>query len=728
MQNLEFENAILNKAWDKITPTWPLQNIIACNPIGGFENLEFEEAIKKANQYFAQKELPKQLEEINRITIKWCQVFFDQGQATIKMPGKEEGFYEAWKNLVVFDDQIHKNIKEKIEELKNLPTDPKSAILECLRNLKINKDQYLEFTILMLTSLSGWASYVKYLGQWSYNKDPKIMADYLAIRMIITRMIWDDAKDLLTWHKSHLENSDWKKQVEEIKHNELEHNRDLLNQLNNLKNSNLQNKVKYDAQLVFCIDVRSEQFRRSIESLGNYQTFGFAGFFGIPTSIENDLTNESYPSCPVLLSPKHVVREHGVCSHDLNKKRKVGAARLNSLKKYYQALKYNFTTPIPLAEGMGMWSGLWMLCRTAFPKLTNKFGRKFINLHQPKVATSPNTDSISFEERVNYAAGALKTMGLIKNFSDIVIFCGHGSATENNAYATSLDCGACGGRQGGSNAKILAKILNEKEVRESLKTKGIEIPQSTIFIGAIHNTTTDEVELYDHDLTLSEKLLTLKNHLVLAGKINRLSRAKEMGMENCDSQEEVDQFIMKKSYSWSETRPEWGLARNAAFIVAPRNLTKDIDLSGRAFLHSYDWQIDEDNSALSLILNAPMVVAQWINSQYLFSTINNIAYGSGSKITANITGKIGVMQGNGSDLMNGLSMQSVYMDDKKQYHKPARLMTFVYAPSNKIDEVILKSPKLEELFKNQWVKLYCLDPRNNQIYKLDSDLNWLKFE
>ena len=119
-----------------------------------------------------------------------------------------------------------------------------------------------------------------------------------------------------------------------------------------------------------------------------------------------------------------------------------------------------------------------------------------------------------------------------------------------------------------------------------------------------------------------------------------------------------------------------------------------------------------------------MVVAQWINSQYLFSTVDNTAYGSGSKVTQNVTGKLGVMQGNASDLMHGLPLQSVYATDDEPYHEPLRLLTVVYAPRSMLDEIIREQHVLKKLFGNGWVTLACIDPAHNQPQILKRDLKW----
>jgi uncharacterized protein YbcC (UPF0753/DUF2309 family) len=166
------------------------------------------------------------------------------------------------------------------------------------------------------------------------------------------------------------------------------------------------------------------------------------------------------------------------------------------------------------------------------------------------------------------------------------------------------------------------------------------------------------------------------------------------------------------------------LARNAAFIVGSRLLTKNIDLEARVFLHSYEWQKDDDGASLAAILTAPMVVAQWINCQYLFSTLDNVAYGSGSKITHNISGKIGVMQGNASDLMHGLPLQSIAVNDRDIYHQPMRLLTVIHAPRQRISQVIQGHDILKKLIGNGWVNFTCLDPLDGHTYNINRDLSW----
>lgn len=715
----------LTNSWKKIAPFWPLKNLIAVNPIAGFEDLRFEEGLKQAAAYFQQKEIPKGMEQVNRETIKWLQAFFDQGQSTIQMPLRENGLLKSVLSLLRFDKQIHKGDHTKIQWLAQMPAQPETLIIEnTLSYLGIHPSEHELFLTLMLTTLPGWAAYIQYRTNWADTADaqhphPVTQAAYLALRLILTCLVWPAAKELLDWHRKAREQADTTITYNTVAGNEAAYQKQLLQALGRVEKP--PSGTRAEAQLVFCIDVRSEPFRKALEAKGGYETYGFAGFFGVPVAIENAVTGEAYASCPVLLKPAYNIREKPVSSHHSCEN---SHYRLQGIKKLYQSLKYTFTAPFSLVETIGAASGFWMGVKTLYPTGAASLQSTLKKSIAGNYTLYPDISNIPFSQQVAFGAGALKMIGLTDNFAPIVVFCGHGSATENNAYATALDCGACGGRHGAPNAQILATILNNQDVRYELKKQQIDIPTGTIFLAAEHNTTTDEVEIYSRKIpdSFAARLQTLRDDLKLAGNENSLWRSGELGVRT--DRKRAQQAAALRASDWAQVRPEWGLAGNAAFIAGPRWLTKDVHLDGRSFLHSYEWEKDNDGASLTTILTAPMIVAQWINAQYFFSTLDNVAFGGGSKITKNITGKIGIMQGNASDLMHGLPLQSVYKSDAAPYHTPMRLSVVVYAPKARIGQIVQQHKILQKLFGNGWVYMICLDPQDQQQYQLNRDLTW----
>ena len=718
-------HAAIAKSWSKIAPFWPLKNLVAVNPVAGFEGLRFEEALAQANAFFQQQEMPAGMQAVNRESIKWLQAFFDQGQSTIRMPLRNLGLFTSTLSLIRFDKRLHGNDNQKIQWLTHLPQDPEEAIAEALFYLGIKVSEQEQFLTLLLTTLPGWAAHIQYRANWPDAEDARnphtvTQAQYLAFRLVLTCLVWPEAKKLLTWHKIALEKADITRMLGTVARSETDYRDNLTQLLDGVQVP--PQKARADAQLVFCIDVRSEPFRRALEAQGHYETFGFAGFFGIPVSIGNPVTGESYASCPVLLQPAYEIAENPICSQPVVCAD--GHHRLQSVKKLYQSLKYTFTTPFSLVETMGLASGLWMGLQSLSPNGAARIKDAVKQSIAPAYSVTPDVSAIPLSQQVAWGAGALKMMGLTEHFAPLVVFCGHGSTTTNNAYATALDCGACGGRHGAPNARILAAILNKSEVREELRQQGIDVPGDTTFLAAEHNTTTDEVELFDELIPagFSTQLQLLKKALEYARIKNSLWRSKEMGVSA--HAKNASEVTALRARDWAQVRPEWGLARNATFIVAPRWLTKGVNLEGRSFLHSYEWEKDSSGSLLTTILTAPMVVAQWINAQYFFSTLDNVAFGSGSKITKNITGKIGVMQGNASDLMHGLPLQSVYKTDDEPYHKPVRLTVVIYAPRERIEGIVHQHEILQKLFGNGWVHLICYDPCDQTKHLLKRDFTW----
>lgn len=656
---------LVARASDVVPPVWPLKRFIARNPLEGLERLPFEDAVAVAAQYWEVGNDPCWT-AVNREVIKWCSACFDLGQAAIAMPGRGRGFYAAFADLAPLDGRL--------KGLPPLPATPEDAISRCLDRLGVPDGE--EFIRQSLAALPGWAGYLK--GQGA-------LLDYVAVRLAITCALWPEAR-LLPLPQPRRPDF-----VDAMEAAEARYRSALVDRLvTQARPMRAAWRNAPDAQLVFCIDTRSEPLRRALEQSGNYETLGCAGFFGLPISVRGAEDDEAHPACPVLIEPRHEVVEPSSRS-----------PWLKGFRAVYQALKYNFTTPFALVELLGAWCGLLMLVQTQGPE----------SVTRDPAGPAPDHGAIPLSEQVAMAEGALRSMGLIDHFAPLVVLCGHAASTRNNAYAAALDCGACAGNPGGPNARVLAAILNTPAVRDALAGRGLGVPAHTWFVAAEHETTTGTVTLFDPGAVP-------ERHREALDRLQRDLRQVRTRV--------VDADAVRRSRDWAEVRQEWGQAGNAAFIVGPRRLTRPLDLEGRCFLHTYDWRSDPDGTVLEGILTGPLVVGHWISSQYLFSALDNVRYGGGSKVTQNVVGKLGIMQGNASDLMHGLPLQSVHETDDVRRHEPLRLLAVVYAPRAQVEALVERHQTLHRLFRNGWMTLVVIDPAEDDAWRLERDGGWFR--
>ncbi|MEO9150158.1 MAG: putative inorganic carbon transporter subunit DabA, partial [Burkholderiaceae bacterium] len=330
----------------------------------------------------------------------------------------------------------------------------------------------------------------------------------------------------------------------------------------------------------------------------------------------------------------------------------------------------------------------------------------------------PNAGAV--DATADMLGGVLAAIGLPdgqEGFAPLVLLAGHGAQTANNPLQASLDCGACGGQSGDVNARVLAHLLNHPALRTALAAKGTTIPDDTRFIAGLHNTTTDDVTLYEADIAgtgwgadATRALESLRRALAEAGRRTRAERAPLLGLAHLAADDAaLAQSIRSRANDWAQVRPEWGLADNAAFIVAPRRRTQRMRLGGRSFLHDYDHRADSEGKVLELIMTAPMIVTNWINLQYHASTVDNTRYGSGNKTLHNVVGgRIGVFEGNGGDLRIGLALQSLH-DGERLRHTPLRLSVFIEAPRKMIDRIVDRHDVVRQLVEHGWLHLLRID-------------------
>ena len=467
------------------------------------------------------------------------------------------------------------------------------------------------------------------------------------------------------------------------------------------------------SQSVWCIDVRSERMRRHLESAGHHETFGFAGFFGI-TGRATHPEGTSFDQCPVIVTPTIEIE--------------VPHRRLETVPAMTLAATRIAARPglgFAVAEASGAAAFAAALTASLAPQTWRRILDRSVR-GQARPAPVVLRDladpsrRLTSHECADAAEAMLRTIGLTDGFAPVLVLAGHGSTTENNAYATAYDCGACGGNPGLLNAMAMAQVLNDLAVRAELARRGIRIPQTTRVLAALHDTTTDQVRIQKPSPADAEAAERVEPALAAASRLAAAERRPGLptqGRRSVRRRQRVGASLAARATDWSEPMPEWGLAGCAAIIVGPRHLTRGIDLAGRTFLHSYDRHHDPDGAVLTAILDAPVIVSQWIASQYWFSSVAPTALGAGDKTTHNVLGDIGVLSGAHGDLRTGLPWQALFAGDPgtrpdascRPQHVPARHLVVIDADPSVLAHAVRQSPAVMALLTHDWMGLVALD-------------------
>jgi len=496
-----------------------------------------------------------------------------------------------------------------------------------------------------------------------------------------------------------------------------------------------------EAQLVFCMDEREESFRRHLEELNPaVETLGAAGFFGIPMYYKGLDEAHTTPLCPVVITPAHIVEEIA----------KPGAEQTLSAHRrahhWFERCAYLIHHRLrrePLSahltiDLMAPFTLLGLLGDMLLPNVLAGFRQWFQRALDPEVPTAlrftekgDDTSSLpklgfSDGEQADRLENFLRTIGLTEGFAPIVCMIAHGSTSLNNPHEAAHDCGACGGRRGGPNARVFAAMANRAEVRRLLAGRGILIPEDCWFVGAQHNTCSDEIDWYDLEAlpeSLRAPFASLRACLHEAQALSAHERCRRfLPAAEQLSPQQAFAHVRRRAADLSQVRPEFGHASNAAAIIGRRALTQGLFLDRRAFLISYDPAGDATGSIIESVLLTAGPVGAVINLEYYFSTVDNDRFGCGTKIPHNVTGLFGVMEGASSDLRTGLPKQMI------EIHEAMRLQVIVEAKTAVLEQIYQRQAPLRELIANGWIHLSAIDPESGDIFLFERGRGFVRWQ
>ena len=646
----------------------------------------------------------------------WAGDYLDEGQALWAAP-RGKGAYAAWRAVATHD------LTPEIVGLAGFaafvadgPETAKLSLASSVKRLRLPSASMQTYFHALLTTLGGWAQYARYK-LWQARlagHDDDTITELLCIRLLWEQALFDRYEQQIgpAWqatmaaHARAVEPTE-EQVVDAILQEACERAAQReLGQMLAAPGARIEPPAPV-LQAAFCIDVRSEVFRRALESVDpGIQTLGFAGFFGLTASHRRFASDVAEHRLPVLLNAGLTSRSGDATDAPADRAARYKARATRAWGRFKLAAVSSFA----FVEAAG-------------PIYIVKLVRDALGLHGNGAVNEPAPYAdpvLDLPTRIDMATSILRAMSLTADFAPLVLLVGHGANVVNNPHASGLHCGACGGYSGEVNARLLAGLLNDAEVRAGLLGAGIAVPPGTLFVGALHDTTTDSVSLYAHDHPSPSRRTDIKRArtwLARAGALARGERALRLPRARSG------RSVARRSRDWAETRPEWALAGCKAFIAAPRARTTGKSLQGRAFLHDYDWRQDDGFGVLELIMTAPVVVASWISLQYYGSSVAPGLFGGGNKLLHNVIGGIGVVEGNGGMLRAGLPWQSVH-DGRQLVHEPLRLTVCIEAPREAMSAILERHPGVRALFDNRWLHLFALDDAGEMGWRYRGALEW----
>jgi uncharacterized protein YbcC (UPF0753/DUF2309 family) len=474
--------------------------------------------------------------------------------------------------------------------------------------------------------------------------------------------------------------------------------------------------TKTTFQALFCIDERECSLRRHIENIDPHcETLGTPGFFGVEFYSQPENAKFYDKLCPAPMTPKYLIKE-------------IGAKTERKHELLYTNKTHTFLRGGLMSVTFGFWAGVRIFLNLFKPKMSPAISNAFLHTDASAQLTIENSHTedrenglqigFTIAEMTVRVEAQLRGIGLLKDFAPIVYVIAHGSSSANNPHHGAHDCGACSGRPGSVNARVLSFMANHAEVRIELRKNGIDIPAPTQFIGGLHDTAADEIVFYDqHYLTAENQSNHLKNKDAFEHALDLNAKERSRRFASIDTRMDIKKIrkaIKDRSVSLFEPRPELGHGTNTLCIVGRREMTRGLFLDRRAFLNSYDYRTDPSGQLLTGVMRPLGPVCGGINLEYYFSRVDNYKLGAGTKLPHNVMGLIGVANSSDGDLRPGLPVQMI------EVHDPVRLLIVVEHFPEVVLNAIQSTPEMYEWYINEWVHLVVIHPDTHQFFRFSA--------
>ncbi|MFN7117406.1 MAG: YbcC family protein [Saprospiraceae bacterium] len=511
---------------------------------------------------------------------------------------------------------------------------------------------------------------------------------------------WNEHNELLALWQEAFEWSYYDEVMSAVKH------------LRSSKTDLLHQQKPKSFQSIFCIDERECSIRRHLETVDTEcETLGSPGFFGVEFFFQPENGKFYEKLCPAPVTPKYLIKEYNV-----KDKRKH--------EPFHSKKSHTFLEGFLISLSMGLWAAVRLILDIFRPKMSPAISDAFAHMNLEGQLTIENKNpqdqenglqiGFTVEEMAARVESLLRGIGLVDHFAPLIYVVAHGSSSANNPHHGAHDCGACSGRPGATNARVFAFMANHPKVRMILSTNGLYIPDETQFLGAMHDTASDELAFYDESILSTankEKHRINKIAFEHALDLNAKERSRRFASINTKAElHKVRKAIRERSVSFFEPRPELGHGTNALCFVGHRQMTQGLFLDRRAFMNSYDYRTDPEGKLLLNVMKPLPPVCGGINLEYYFSRVDNQKMGAGTKLPHNVMGLIGVANSSDGDLRPGLPLQMI------EVHDPIRLMIIVEHYPDVVLKTIQTLPELYDWFDKKWVHLTAIHPDTNEFY------------